>query len=131
MTDASSIRLRLIRRLHGALDHVVQRLAQELREHEVHSDPGAYRDLGNVSLYARCSECQVQVPVNDAGINEQIGEAKRNLDRLRNDPLYIAQSHRLAAAQNHLVAHQVSPLGFRDFADGLSSLNAKLAGVES
>lgn len=130
MSGFPSIRLRFVWRLHSALDHIVQRLSQELRKHEIHSQSRANRKFRSATFDTGCSHGQVQVPVDYTGINEEIRAGQGRLDRLNNSPVYIAHSHRLAAAQHHFIAHQDFPLGSRNSADGLSSVNAKAAGVE-
>lgn len=108
---SGSVRQFLLWRVHGLLNHIVERIAKHLGEHDTQPHSGADDDLKATCLNPGASEGQLECAVDVARFNQKVGAAQRGVALVYHDPVYVAYAQRLAAPNHHLIAHQKSPIG--------------------
>lgn len=127
MIKRPSIRLRLIDGLQRVADQVSKHLMQELRRSKVHPHAGSNLRNGIV-IGVGNGRCERQA--DDAISMASLGQKVNELDGSTVIPNFItiaSNRQSAAAANNHLISHQKSPIG----KNYLANLSEQCAGVES
>lgn len=108
MKLSHSIRLRLVGWFLGAVDKRGEFVAEYLRHKQVNSQSGTNARFG---LAAEINDGFRKGQIDDAAVHNPAFGNERGcqgtlLDRLRNDPVYVAYAKRLATANHNLIRHQ-------------------------